>query len=113
MNRGKKETVSCYHNDCLLSFKTLKQRSLHHKKTENECNDETLALLTLIKVYHKTLLSISLVANEKIDIEKNNKYIGIKKEHVELSEKYLERGNDNFSTLLTEIVEVFPKIKEE
>lgn len=77
----------------------MKQKTLHHEKTEVECNTESLALINLIKVYQKTLISLSKINENSIIKEENN----IKDQQTVLQEMFKERGRDNYYTLMVDI----------
>jgi sugar diacid utilization regulator len=106
LKKGKVYSINCYHEGCLLCFKTLKQRSLHHDKTEFECNNESVALINLTKIFNKTLVSISgLKGNtSELNYEENESLLKIKELHEEIVRKYKERGRENFCNLMGDLV---------
>lgn len=120
MKKGKKYEVDCYHKDCLLSFKTLKQRSLHHDKTEPECHNENLRLFNLTKQFHKFLTNFKKKGEGILEIDDTEKSIVsnletidsldlIKNHHKDLLNLLKERGRDNYCMILEDL---FPETKE-
>ena len=110
---GKRYVLECYHKDCLLSFKTLKQRSLHHEKTENECNNESLLLINLLKKFQGTLTSLEnsilkLVNEEKVPKQtKSNEYLyKIKSDYEELNETLEKRGKESYCNLMKDFIDL-------
>lgn len=75
----------CSHPDCSASFKTKKQRILHHNKLDCECKVEKQSIIKLIAKYKKGILqltkingneeNIKLLDNLKIDYEKTQSKI--------------------------------------
>jgi hypothetical protein len=103
LNLGKKIKYSCPHGNCKSNFKTLRQKALHHEKSELECKTENTLLIHLInktrKIYKSFTNKFNKKFESKIEIKRDdalNDYFN------ELSNNFLETGREYFSSMMND-----------
>ena len=79
---------SCEHMNCNAKFRTEKDKLEHHCKMEPNCLKERKELIKLVKRY-KLLLN-TIVKDKKIDPEKNEAIIALKKDYEEIQGKLID-----------------------
>jgi len=97
--QGKKKNIMCTHKDCLLKFKTDKQKSFHHETAESECYNETLLLVNLVIKSQKFLTKLNS-QNEITNLINSLKYSKIKELYDNILSQFLKLRKDNFHSLM-------------
>jgi len=99
-------------------FKTLKQRSLHHDKTEHECMNESVALINLIKSFGKFIGSVSEMMKTTLGttddhnvkkLEDLKSLVKLNQLHETIVDKFKDRGRENFCIFMKDTLLTTPK----
>lgn len=85
LNLDAKDTI-CSHKGCEHSFKTKKQKLMHHDKLDEECRTEKNSLLRLLSLFKKTVEE--LTKNYDIDDSFSSDFLSLSKES-ENTKKYI------------------------
>ena len=80
---------SCEHMGCNDKFKTEKEKLEHHCKMEPDCLVEREELIKLAQKYK--LLMNRIIKENKIDVNKNDVIINLKKEYEEIQSKLIDK----------------------
>jgi hypothetical protein len=75
----------CSHHGCNCTFKSKKQKNIHHDKAEDECRNEKNNLIKIAMGFKETFEKVIVDFNlEKTDIIKSKEFISLEKELDEL-----------------------------
>lgn len=95
---GKKYMFSCNHGSCLINFKTKRQKYLHHDKLENECRNEHVTLLNLLKTFRNVIGNLYQKTTKK---EMSFiSYKSLDEEYNKISQMFLDTGRENLSSFM-------------
>lgn len=83
--------VLCSHEQCKMSFKTLRQKIMHHNNLETECKTERINLIELIAQFKKSLKNLKMqkCLIDK-DIDKFKDYINLKNQYEHVSQNLFD-----------------------
>lgn len=102
LNIDTKDTV-CSHLMCDYSFKTKKQKLMHHDKLDEECRIEKNYLIRLLISYKETIndLMQSLPSNEESSIKERKEYLDMKIQNEKTQRQIMDQ--DQYEALFLDI----------
>jgi hypothetical protein len=94
--------IKCPHTNCQITFKTIKQKQVHHDNYDEECKNEKLALLKLLMEMKNCLDSVLKDSDiePNVAVENINSCSSLKMNYEYFYKKYAKNEVDYYKSIL-------------